>query len=104
MFMHQSKLSLAGGILGTNVGVYQFSKDSPSGRSISDAVLGGILGAGVGYGFGYTTPVLFPLLATCIPGYCLARYHSSLLESKQKEERLKALKDLSSKTKEVLRG
>lgn len=84
MFIHQRKLSLAGGILGTNVGVYQFSKDSHPKNQIHDAFIGGIIGCGVGYGFGYSSPILFPLLATCIPGYCLARYHSSLQGSQQK--------------------
>lgn len=87
MFVYQDKLSLVGGIIGVNVGVYQFVKNESNKNTPSTFFAGALVGGVVGYGFGYASPILAPFSFLGIPGYLVARHRSSLRELLRKEEK-----------------
>lgn len=83
---NQDKLMIAGAIIGSNVGVYTCADDghTTSGSFFIGIALGGVAGGLAGFSF----PFIAPLVTLSLPGYGMAKLHSSLLESQQKEERL----------------
>lgn len=85
----QETLSLAGGVIGANVGVYNFTKND---NHIFPVVSGITLGGFCGFCFGYIIPYAWPVAIISLPGYIGARVHSSLQESRQREEKLEEVK------------
>ena len=78
---HHNKFIYATTILGANVGAYVFVvDDKPQSRSIIKAWMGAIIGGGIGWGVGFLFPYSVSTSILAIPGYALAKRHSSLLK------------------------
>jgi len=78
---HHNKFIYATTILGANVGAYVFVvDDKPQSRSIIKTCMGAIIGGGIGWGVGFLFPYAVSTSILAIPGYALAKRHSSLLK------------------------
>lgn len=100
---NDDKLVLGGSIIGANIGVFSFIKDSPE-FNLGEYSAGVIFGGAAGACVGLLSPLIIPGLILGVPGYGIAKIHSSLQASQRKVETLVDQTDLSNKTKEVLRA
>lgn len=90
---HHDNIIVGSAIVGANVGAYVTTKTN-------DGYMFGVIVGGLGGGLsGALSPIIFPGLIFGGPGYIVSKLHSSLRESRQREERLKDLKDLVSEKK-----
>lgn len=97
---NQQNLTVAGSIIGANVGVFLFNEEDPSVPTVAKYIAGVLIGGGAGAVVGYCSPIIVPGLFLGTPGFVASKLHSSLQESRKKVETQVAPQHFENRKKE----
>lgn len=79
-------ITLGGGLLGSNIGVFtMISDDTSFEKDITKVMWGATVGGAAGICAGILFPILFPVAVCSTPGYIAAKIHTYSQESRKKE-------------------